>query len=126
MLCLLPRRNTGAALELKRANLIVHPHILLPSGLCSEHEVAQLTQVISKASDDVCAQAWVDSDYNMPYVQCTVGCVLDTPRACLRAAQIANSKYVGEVQFDLDALTQLTFGMGKEESDPFMVSYVDS
>ena len=114
---------TGAALEMRTVGFDIVPRIMIPF-LCSEFEVDAITSIIAKASDSVCAAKWAESNYSAPYLQPSVGCILETPRACLKAENIAHRNYVDSVVFDLDLLTELMFGMSRDDTGAFMVSRV--
>lgn len=92
--------------------------------VCTAHEVDVITPVVTAACDSVCTDAWVNSNYAMPYVQCSVGCMLEVPRACVLANRIATTKYVDFLSIGTDQLTQLCFGMSPYDAHSFMVTIV--
>lgn len=114
----------GAALELRQHHITVAPQILLPM-LCTDHEVDIITPIITKASDEICANAWANSSYNASYIECAVGGMLEVPRACLRADKIAKAKHVKFLSIGTNDLTQLMFGFSREDAHQFMPDYVE-
>lgn len=112
------RAIIGAAVDLKRRNFVALPQIILPA-LCTDLEVER----ISTVSDNVCAKAWSDSSFNQQYLKSKIGCMLETPRACIQAHTFAKSEYICDVLFNVDVLTALVFGMTRDDSYTFIVRY---
>ena len=51
-----------------------------------------------------------------------IGMNFDTPRACLRAGVLCEE--IDFAYFDMEELTQLTFGMGAKDSKKFLFKYL--
>lgn len=56
----------------------------------------------------------------------SIGCMLEVPRACLRADRIAAESHVDFVSFGSNDLTQLVFGFSRDDTQRFMVCTVPS
>ncbi len=112
----------GAAVSLKRRNFVSLPQIILPNA-STQGEVERLTSIVSTVSDNVCAKAWTDSSFNQKTITSKITCMLQTPRACLKAADFAKTALVGDVMFNTDVLTAMMFGMDRADSYAFMVHY---
>lgn len=114
----------GAALDVMRDGVVVRPEIMIPL-VCSDHEVAEVVPIIHKAHDAVCAQ--YASVYGDPghHVNYSIGCMLEVPRACVRADRIAGCKDVKFVSIGSNDLTQLMFGFSRDDTQRFMASYID-
>lgn len=117
------RAVVGAALEMRKQNIMVKPKLMLPM-VCTDHEIDMITPIISHACDEVCAGAWADSNYNTPYLECSIGSMVDVPRACLRADRIAGCKNVNFLSIGTNDLTQLVFGFSREDTYHYMPEYL--
>ena len=105
----------GAACELKKNGLDVHPEIMIPLvGLVTEltHIKTQLEQV---AKDTMAAEG-VEVDYKF-------GTMIEIPRAALTAAEIA--KEAEFFSFGTNDLTQMTFGLSRDDAAKFLPVYLD-
>ena len=109
----------GAAIQARAEHIEVKPHILIPF-VCTDHEVDQITGMITSAAEGVCLKSGFQC--TLLSLECTIGAVIETPRACIRADRIAEARHVGFVSIGCDGLSQLVFGMSKEDIDNFMVS----
>jgi pyruvate,orthophosphate dikinase len=105
----------GAACEVKKAGLDVHPEIMIPLiGLITEltHIKEQLEQV---AKETMTAEG-VKVDYKF-------GTMIEIPRAALTAAEIA--KEAEFFSFGTNDLTQMTFGLSRDDAAKFLPVYLD-
>jgi len=66
--------------------------------------------------------AAIVNELNGRMVNYTVGVMIETPRACLRAAEIANR--AGFLSFGTNDLTQMLFGLSRDDAGRFMPDYV--
>lgn len=93
--------------------IVVKPQIMIPL-VFSDHEVSAVTAIIRRAYASECGQA----AHCVPY---SIGCMLETPRGCLRAWDIAKEKGVDFVSFGTNDLTQLVFGISRDDAHRFLV-----
>lgn len=114
----------GAALDVMREGVVVRPEIMIPL-VCSDHEVNEIVPIIHKAHDEVCAR--YASVYGDPgfHVNYSIGCMVEVPRACIRADRIAGCRDVKFVSIGSNDLTQLVFGFSRDDTQRFMGNYVD-
>lgn len=56
-------------------------------------------------------------------VKFTLGTSMEVPRACLRANAIASEGDITFMQFEMDALTEMVYGLSKEESKKILPTY---
>ena len=105
----------GAACEVKKSGLDVHPEIMIPLvGLLTElcHVKEQLIEVASATM----AKEGVDVDYK-------IGTMIEIPRAALTAGEIA--KEAEFFSFGTNDLTQMTFGLSRDDAAKFLPVYLD-
>jgi len=104
-----------AAVELTKKGVAVKPEIMIPVvGILNEVKV--LKEQIIKIADEIIRKNNVTLDYK-------VGTMIEVPRACLVADQIA-----GEAEFfsfGTNDLTQLTFGFSRDDSGKFLPGYIE-
>ncbi len=50
------------------------------------------------------------------------GAMIETPRSCIRADKIASNSLVGFISFGTNDLTQLVFGMSRDDTQQYLVS----
>ena len=86
--------------------------------VCTDHEVDMVTPVVIAAAEAVCA----GTPYTLKSLECSIGTMIETPRACIRADRIAEAKYVDFVSLGSNDLTQLIFGFSRDDTQQFMVS----
>lgn len=105
----------GAACEVKKAGMDVHPEIMIPLiGLITEltHIKEQLVQV----AEETMAAEGIKVDYKF-------GTMIEIPRAALTAAEIA--KEAEFFSFGTNDLTQMTFGLSRDDAAKFLPVYLD-
>ena len=84
----------------------------------SDHEIDSIALVVDRVIFEVCTELGVDRhSYSVE-----IGSMLEVPRACIRAEQIAQARSLTFLSFDTVALTQLAFGLGLDDKEHFMVS----
>ncbi|MBG90955.1 MAG: pyruvate, phosphate dikinase [Actinobacteria bacterium] len=104
-----------AAVECQQAGKVVIPEIMVPL-VGVKQELAFLKDRIKSVCDDVIAQS------GQP-VQYLIGTMIETPRAALVAAQIAEDAQF--FSFGTNDLTQMTYGLSRDDSGQFLPSYVE-
>jgi pyruvate,orthophosphate dikinase len=102
-----------AALEVKKSGKEVHPEIMVPLVAISE-EFNRLEKKIRKFADELIAESGLELDYK-------VGTMIEIPRACLVADQIAkNAEFFS---FGTNDLTQMAFGFSRDDAGKFIGVY---
>jgi len=103
-----------AAIELTRKGIKVKPEIMIPVvGIANE--VKLLKGQIVEISDDLIKKNNIKLEYK-------VGTMIEIPRACLIADEIA--KEAEFFSFGTNDLTQLTFGFSRDDSGKFLPDYI--
>ena len=103
-----------AAIELTKKGIIVKPEIMIPVvGIANE--VKLLKGQIVKISDELIKKNNVKLEYK-------VGTMIEVPRACLIADEIAAEAEF--FSFGTNDLTQLTFGFSRDDSGKFLPDYI--
>lgn len=92
----------------------VTPEIMIPL-ISAVREFEVLTEIIANVANEVQAE---QSDM----VVYTVGVMIETPRACLRAGEIAAA--AGFLSFGTNDLTQMLYGLSRDDAGRFMPDYV--
>ena len=104
-----------AACELAAEDIAVSPEIMVPLvGLATELE--RLRAQIVATAELVMAERGTNVDY-------TVGTMIELPRACLVADQIA--QHADFFSFGTNDLTQTTYGMSRDDSGRFLPAYLE-
>ena len=92
------------------------PEIMIP--LIGEvKELKYVKQIVVDTADEEIAKAGIDLKYE-------VGTMIEIPRACLTADQIA--KEAEFFCFGTNDLTQMTFGFSRDDAGKFLESYYDT
>tara|TARA_B100000795_G_C22803477_1_gene443280 strand:- start:4319 stop:5251 length:933 start_codon:yes stop_codon:yes gene_type:complete len=104
----------AACLVQDRTGRKVHPEIMIP--LVSANREVELV----KARVDAIASA-VQSEKGM-LLEYSLGVMVETPRAALRAHDIART--VDFMSFGTNDLTQMTYGLSRDDAGRFMREYV--
>jgi pyruvate,orthophosphate dikinase len=106
-----------AACELTRDESIeVYPEIMIPLVGVDE-ELAFLREEVN----NVCQKVIIDTDTNVDY---QIGTMIELPRAALTADKVAN--HADFFSFGTNDLTQMTFGLSRDDSGKFLPAYVES
>lgn len=104
-----------AAIRLKKENINVVPEIMIPL-VVDEKEFAIIKNDLEKVINQVLKDHNVKIEYKL-------GTMIETPRACLLADEIANLSQF--FSFGTNDLTQMTFGFSRDDSHKFLQDYLD-
>ncbi|MCE0504914.1 MULTISPECIES: putative PEP-binding protein [unclassified Roseivivax] len=103
-----------ATLEASRKDDPVVPEIMIPL-VSARREV----ELVRKRVDAVAAAVRTESGRDFTY---RLGVMVETPRACLLAGEIA--PHVDFLSFGTNDLTQMTYGLSRDDAGRFMSDYV--
>ncbi|MCH2163457.1 MAG: pyruvate, phosphate dikinase [Marinovum sp.] len=103
-----------AAIAMARDNTVVVPEIMIP--LVSTKREVELVQSRIAA---VAAQVRAETGHEVTY---KLGVMVETPRAALRASEIAT--HCDFMSFGTNDLTQMTYGLSRDDAGRFMSDYV--
>ncbi len=102
-----------AAVKVKADGIIVTPEVMIPLvGMKSELDA--MTAVVNAAAKAVMAESGTTIDY-------LVGTMIELPRACLLAGEIAETAEF--FSFGTNDLTQTTYGFSRDDAAPFLDVY---
>jgi pyruvate,orthophosphate dikinase len=105
-----------AAIELKRERVDVHPEIMVPLTIYPQ-ELEFIIKDVTETADSLIAESGVKLEYR-------VGTMLETPRSCLVAAELA--KLTHFFSFGTNDLTQMTLAISRDDAEKgFIMDYVD-
>ena len=104
-----------AACELSKENVKAIPEIMLPL-IGDKKEFDILAGEIHEVAKEVFAQEGTK-------VAFTVGTMIEVPRACIMAGEIAKSAEF--FSFGTNDLTQMTYGLSRDDSSKFLNDYVN-
>lgn len=105
----------NAAIEVNKEGLNVEPEIMIPLvGALNEFRVVK--NIIVETANQIIEENNVDLKY-------TVGTMIEIPRACLIADEIARE--ADFFSFGTNDLTQMTFGYSRDDAGKFLGQYVD-
>jgi pyruvate,orthophosphate dikinase len=105
-----------AALAAAEQGVVVTPEIMIPFVIVPE-ELRRLREKVAAVIDRVFAAAGKP----MPYL---IGTMIELPRACLVADQIA--PYADFFSFGTNDLTQTTLGLSRDDVARFLPTYLDT
>lgn len=111
-----------ATLIVRREGCKVNTKILLPIAF-SDREVDRILPLVTEAIAETCAQQVVVSDFKDFKLDIEFGVDIANPRACLKADKFGRNKNLGFMSIDTDSLTELVFGITKEQSTRYIVSF---
>ena len=114
------RAIVGAAIHARNENIQVKPQIVIPQ-VFTDHEVDIITPVITAAANSVFSQ--MGTRHDLASLQITIGAMIETPRACIRADRIAEARHISFIEMGSNDLTQLVFGICRQDSHMFMVRH---
>jgi len=103
-----------AACNLSREGVRVLPEIMIPI-VGMEEEFVRMRQLTEDTAAQVMAETGVRVDY-------TVGTMIELPRACMVADEIA--RHAEFFSFGTNDLTQTTYGISRDDSAHFMPDYI--
>ncbi len=105
-----------AALEVKREGIGVQPEIMVPL-VADAGELLNQRAIIDRVAEEVFDSA----GERVPY---TVGTMIELPRACLAAREIAAAAQF--FSFGTNDLTQTTLGVSRDDSGSFLPAYLEA
>ncbi|MFV2002432.1 MAG: putative PEP-binding protein, partial [Paracoccaceae bacterium] len=103
-----------ATIDANRAGAAVVPEIMIPL-VSAKKEV----ELVKSRIDGVAAAVRNERDVNFDY---SLGVMVETPRAALRAGEIA--QHAEFLSFGTNDLTQMTYGLSRDDAGRFMADYV--
>lgn len=104
-----------ACIETKEKGIDVHPEIMIPL-VVEKNELKYVKERITKAIEEIFDKKKTKVDYK-------IGTMIEVPRACLTADEIA--KEAEFFSFGTNDLTQITFGFSRDDTGKFIKEYVD-
>ena len=104
-----------AAVAVHQAGIDVQPEIMIPLVMVPL-ELAKMRALVATTVDAVFAAANV----TLPY---TIGTMIELPRACVVAGQIA--EHADFFSFGTNDLTQTTYGLSRDDAGRFLPSYIE-
>ena len=103
-----------ATVAIGRRGIRAIPEIMIPL-VSANREVELVRSTVEKVAASVRAEVEFDFEYRL-------GLMVETPRAALRAGDLArNSEFLS---FGTNDLTQLTYGISRDDSNRFMNDYI--
>ena len=102
-----------AAVEVKKSGIDVKPEIMIPL-VGHWKELQDQKTIVQTVIDEVLSDAGVEIEY-------LIGTMLELPRACLTADQIARE--ADFFSFGTNDLTQTTFGFSRDDAGSFLGEY---
>ncbi len=108
------RALVEAACEVARQGVAVHPEIMHPL-VGTDEEIRRLRDMTRAVADRVMQEQGTR-------VEALVGTMIEVPRACLVAADIARTAEF--FSFGTNDLTQMTFGYSRDDTRNFLPAYV--
>ena len=103
-----------ATVEASREGEPVVPEIMIPL-VSAMREV----ELVKKSVDAIAAAVRTETGHDFTY---RLGVMVETPRAALRAHEIA--QHVSFLSFGTNDLTQMTYGLSRDDAGRFMSAYV--
>ena len=103
-----------ATIESARRGAPVVPEVMIPL-VSARREVEMVKTRIDAVAAMVRTRAKAEFDYKL-------GVMVETPRAALRAGEIA--QHAGFLSFGTNDLTQMTYGLSRDDAGRFMNTYV--
>ncbi|MFA6665210.1 MAG: pyruvate, phosphate dikinase [Armatimonadota bacterium] len=109
------RAIIGAACELKKAGMEVHPEIMIPL-IGTVEELAYLKAQLTDVATDEMKSEGVEVDYK-------IGTMIEIPRAALTADEVA--KEAEFFSFGTNDLTQMGYGISRDDAGKFLPLYIE-
>ena len=103
-----------ATLEASKDSAPVVPEVMIPL-VSAKREVELVKARIDAVAAEVASEQGQEFDYRL-------GVMAETPRACLRADEIA--PHTAFLSFGTNDLTQMTYGLSRDDAGRFMSAYV--
>jgi len=105
----------GAACEVKKAGLDVHPEIMIPL-IATVTELTYIKTQLEEVAKRTMAEEGVEVDYMF-------GTMIEIPRAALTADEIA--KEAAFFSFGTNDLTQMGYGISRDDAGKFLPLYIE-
>ncbi|MHD0397105.1 pyruvate, phosphate dikinase [Staphylococcus simulans] len=105
----------GSVLKLKAEGIDSQPEIMIPL-VSTVEEFKSLKDTIQATAESMLAQDNASVDY-------LIGTMIETPRACLIAGQLAKESEF--FSFGTNDLTQLSFGFSRDDAGKFISEYIN-
>ena len=105
-----------AALQLAKEGIQTRPEIMIPLVSTME-ELDNQRAVVERVAKELIRAAGID----LPYL---IGTMIEVPRAALTAAEIVTR--ADFFSFGTNDLTQMTFGLSRDDAGKFLPSYVEN
>jgi pyruvate,orthophosphate dikinase len=105
----------GAACAVKKTGIDVHPKIMIPL-IGMVNELTYIKKQLVKVAKETMAAEGVQVNYKF-------GTMIEIPRAALTAGEIA--KEADFFSFGTNDLTQMTFGLSRDDAAKFLPIYLD-
>ncbi|MHA2424117.1 MAG: pyruvate, phosphate dikinase [Candidatus Thorarchaeota archaeon] len=105
-----------AAADLIKSGKEVKLEIMIPVTVGSS-ELAAMTLIVEEAYEEVKSDQGIEIDF-------LYGTMIETPRACMRAGDMAESAEF--FSFGTNDLSQMGFGFSRDDVDTFLPSYLDN
>jgi len=102
--------------ELIKENVKALPEIMIPVT-CDMNELKEQKKIIEKVYKEVCAK------FDLKKIDHKVGTMIETPRACLLADEMAEEAEF--FSFGTNDLTQMGFGFSRDDTGGFLRAYLD-
>ncbi|RYH25270.1 hypothetical protein EON65_15705 [archaeon] len=97
----------------------VTPYIAIP-WISGNEEMEYICRVIQRASEDYAQTVNIRTPTQ---VKMGLGALIEVPRACLQAEKIIKNPYTDFMLFNSDSLTEMVFGMSRQDQHRFMVGF---
>lgn len=107
----------SAAITAQNEGFQVFPEIMIPL-VCSDFENEIVSATCNAAAERVFTQSGQAVNYK-------IGCMLEVPRALLRAETIAKDENIRFVSFGSNDLTQLIYGFSRDDTSRFLKTYLE-
>jgi pyruvate, orthophosphate dikinase len=114
--CMQVRAIFTAATLVVREGVTVKPEIMIPL-VSTPSELQRQRELIEETAGECLASAGIRIDYK-------VGTMIEVPRAALLASEIA--EHADFFSFGTNDLTQMTFGLSRDDSARFLPAYLES
>jgi len=105
----------GAACEVKKAGMDVHPEIMIPL-IGTVNELTYLKEQLIPVAEKTMEEEGVEVDY-------LIGTMIEIPRAALTADEVA--KEAQFFSFGTNDLTQMGYGISRDDAGKFLPLYID-
>lgn len=109
---------------MQKEGIGITPKILMPTSF-SENELKRLVPLVTESITQSCVQSALVVDPKDTDIRYEIGIEVACPRACMKMNKFLEGEdLVTFASIDTDDLTELVFGVSKEESPRYMVSNI--